>query len=164
MSDNIFLSLTLNIGLLVLVATLLTKVSVVRRMLLDENNSPLSRMALAVIFSGVSILSTYTGIGVQGAIVNTRVIGVIAAGLLGGPSVGVGTAVIAGAHRYLYDIGGFTAVSCALSTFIEGMLGAFFSKYFRRGKWDNFSIFLLTAVAEICQMLIILLIDRKSVV
>lgn len=160
MPDNIFLSLTLNIGLLVLVATLLTKVSVVRRMLLDENNSPLSRMALAVIFSGVSILSTYTGIGVQGAIVNTRVIGVIAAGLLGGPSVGVGTAVIAGAHRYLYDIGGFTAVSCALSTFIEGMLGAFFSKYFRRGKWDNFSIFLLTAVAEICQMLIILLIAK----
>lgn len=160
MSDNIFISLTLNIGLLVLIATGLTKVPVVRRMLLNENNSLWSRFSLAVIFGSVSILSTYTGVGVQGAIVNTRVIGVIAAGLLGGPSVGVGAAIIAGTHRYLFDIGGFTAISCALSTFVEGMLGAVFSKYFRRGKWDNISIFLLTAVAEICQMVIILLIAR----
>lgn len=160
MSDNIFISLILNIGLLVLVATVLTKVPVIRHMLLDERNTFWSRLALAVIFGSVSILSTYTGVGVQGAIVNTRVIGVIAAGLLGGPSVGVIAAVIAGVHRYLFDIGGFTAVSCALSTFVEGMLGALFSKYFHRGKWDSISIFCLTAVAEICQMLIILLIAK----
>lgn len=160
MSDSIFISLILNIGLLVLIATGLTKVPVVRRMLLDENNTFWSRLSLAVIFGGVSILSTYTGSGVQGAIVNTRVIGVIAAGLLGGPYVGIGAAAIAGTHRFLFDIGGFTAVSCALSTFIEGMLGAVFSKYFRRGRWGGLSIFLLTAVAEVCQMLIILLIAR----
>lgn len=160
MSDSIFISLILNIGLLVLIATGLTKVPVVRRMLLYENNTFWSRLSLAVIFGGVSILSTYTGSGVQGAIVNTRVIGVMAAGLLGGPSVGIGAAVIAGAHRFLFDIGGFTAVSCALSTFIEGMLGAVFSKYFLRGRWASFSIFLLTAAAEVCQMLIILLIAR----
>lgn len=160
MSDNIFLSLALNVGLLVLIATLLTKVPVVRRLLLDETNSIWSRMSLAVIFGCVSILSTYTGVGVNGAIVNTRVIGVIAAGLLGGPYVGIGAAVIAGLHRYLFDIGGFTAVSCAMSTLVEGMLGAFFSRYFRRGKWDNLSIFLLTAAAEICQMLIILVVAK----
>ena len=160
MTDNIFLSLTLNVGLLVLIATLLTKVPVVRRLLLDETNSLFSRMSLAVIFGCVSILSTYTGVGVNGAIVNTRVIGVIAAGLLGGPYVGIGAAVIAGVHRYLFDIGGFTAVSCAMSTLVEGLLGAFFSRYFRRGKWDNLSIFLLTAAAEICQMIIILIVAK----
>lgn len=160
MSDSIFISLILNIGLLVLVATVLTKVPVIRHMLLNERNTFWSRLSLAVIFGSVSILSTYTGAGVQGAIVNTRVIGVIAAGLLGGPSVGVIAAIIAGTHRYLFDIGGFTAVSCALSTFVEGMLGALFSKYFHRGKWDSISIFCLTAAAEICQMLIILLIAK----
>lgn len=160
MSDNIFLSLGLNVGLLVLIATLLTKVPVIRRLLLDESNSLPGRIFLAIIFGSVSILSTYTGVGVNGAIVNTRVIGVIAAGLLGGPYVGIGAAIIAGVHRYLFDIGGFTAVSCAMSTFVEGMLGAFFSRYFRRGKWDNFSIFVLTAAAEICQMLIILVVAK----
>lgn len=160
MSENIFLSLALNVGLLVLIATLLTKIPVVRGLLLDESNSIWSRISLAIIFGCVSILSTYTGVGVNGAIVNTRVIGVIAAGLLGGPYVGIGAAVIAGAHRYLFDIGGFTAVSCAMSTFVEGMLGAIFARYFRRGKWDNTSIFLLTAVAELCQMLIILIVAK----
>lgn len=160
MPDTIFLRLLLNIGLLILIATVLTQVPVVRHMLLNENNSLWNRFCLALIFGLVSILSTYTGISAQGAIVNTRVIGVIAAGLLGGPSVGIGTAVIAGTHRYLFDIGGFTAVSCALSTFAEGMLGAAFSKYFRRGRLDSASIFLLTVGAEVCQMLIILLVAR----
>lgn len=160
MPDNIFLSLLLNIGLLILIATVLTQVPVIRHILLNENNSVQNRFSLALIFGLVSILSTYTGVSVQGAIVNTRVIGVIAAGLLGGPSVGIGAAVIAGTHRYLFDIGGFTAVSCALSTFAEGMLGAAFSKYFHRGRLDSASIFLLTAVAEICQMLIILLVAK----
>ena len=67
----------------------------------------------------------------QGAIVNTRVIGVLAAGLLGGPYVGIGAAVIGGLHRYLFDIGGFTAVSCAVSTFVEGLIGSAFSKRLR---------------------------------
>lgn len=105
MPDNIFLSLLLNIGLLILIATVLTQVPVIRHILLNENNSVQNRFSLALIFGLVSILSTYTGVSVQGAIVNTRVIGVIAAGLLGGPSVGIGAAVIAGTHRYLFDIG-----------------------------------------------------------
>lgn len=160
MADSIFLNLVLNIGLLVLVATMLTKIPVVRRLLLDDNNSPAGRLSLAVIFGLVSILSTYTGTSVHGAIVNTRVIGVVAAGLLGGPAVGVGAAAIAGIHRYLFDIGGFTAVSCALSTFTEGMLGAVFSRYFRRGQWDNCGIFFLTAAAEVVQMGIILAVAK----
>ncbi len=160
MTDSIFLSMVLNIGLLVLIATVLTKLPVVRTLLLDEAHSVAGRISLSVIFGVVSILSTYTGTNVQGAIVNTRVIGVLAAGLLGGPSVGIGTAAIAGIHRYLFDIGGFTAVSCALSTFAEGMLGAFFSRYFRRGQWDNIGIFFLTAASEVIQMLIILFIAK----
>ena len=42
----------------------------------------------------------------------------------------------------------------------EGMIGVFCSRYFHRGKWDNGMLFLLTAVTEVCQMLLILLIAR----
>lgn len=160
MSNTMFFSLLLNIGLLVLIATLLTKIPVVRSMLLEGSTAFGSRVALAVIFGTVSIISTYTGVRAQGAIVNTRVIGVLAAGLLGGPYVGMGAAIIGGTHRYLFDIGGFTAVSCAISTFAEGFIGSAFSKKFKAGKIDSTGVFLITALAEIGQMVIILLISR----
>ena len=160
MSNTMFFNLLLNIGLLVLIATMLTKLPRVRSMLLEDSHAMGSRAALAVIFGLVSIFSTYTGVRAQGAIVNTRVIGVLAAGLLGGPYVGIGAAVIGGLHRYLFDIGGFTAVSCAVSTFVEGLIGSAFSKRFKAGKIDGAGVFLITALAEIGQMAIILLISR----
>ena len=160
MSNTMFFNLLLNIGLLVLIATMLTKLPMVRSMLLEDSHAMGSRAALAVIFGLVSIFSTYTGVRAQGAIVNTRVIGVLAAGLLGGPYVGIGAAVIGGLHRYLFDIGGFTAVSCAVTTFVEGLIGSAFSKRFKAGKIDGAGVFLITALAEIGQMAIILLISR----
>ena len=160
MSNTMFFNLLLTIGLLMLIATMLTKLPMVRSMLLEDSHAMGSRAALAVIFGLVSIFSTYTGVRAQGAIVNTRVIGVLAAGLLGGPYVGIGAAVIGGLHRYLFDIGGFTAVSCAVSTFVEGLIGSAFSKRFKAGKIDGAGVFLITALAEIGQMAIILLISR----
>ncbi|RKJ46721.1 sensor histidine kinase [bacterium 1XD42-8] len=160
MWDTMFFSLLLNIGLLVLIATLLTKIPVVRNMLLDDRHSLWNTILLALIFGMVSIISTYTGVRAKGAIVNTRVIGVLAAGLLGGPYVGMGAAVIGGAHRYLFDIGGFTAISCAISTFMEGMVGAAFSRHFKSGKMSKMGIFILTALVEAGQMAIILFISK----
>jgi leucyl aminopeptidase len=78
MSNTMFFNLLLNIGLLVLIATMLTKLPMVRSMLLEDSHAMGSRAALAVIFGLVSIFSTYTGVRAQGAIVNTRVIGVLA--------------------------------------------------------------------------------------
>ena len=153
-------NLLLNIGLLVLIATMLTNLPPVRALLLEEKQTFRSRLWLSLIFGMVSICSTYIGVPIQGAIVNTRVIGVMAAGLLGGPYVGVGAALIGGIHRYLFDIGGFTAVSCALSTIMEGAIGAAFSRKFKSGEIGGGELFLLTAVAEMGQMAIILLVAR----
>ncbi len=160
MPNTMFFSLLLNIGLLVLIATLLTHVPYVRRLLLNSSNPVSGQAALAIIFGAISIVSTYTGVRAQGAIVNTRVIGVLAAGLLGGPFAGMGAAVIGGFHRYLFDVGGFTAVSCAVSTLVEGLIGSACSRRFKQGRLDGTCIFLITAIAEIGQMAIILLISR----
>ena len=160
MTYSMFFNLLLNIGLLVLIATLLTKIPIVRNLLLHDNHSIIGTVALSVIFGLVSITSTYTGVHTQGAIVNTRVIGVLAAGLLGGPYVGMGAALIGGIHRYLFDIGGFTAVACALSTIMEGFVGSVFSRRFKMGKINRLGIFLITALVEIGQMALILLISR----
>ena len=158
--NSIFFNLLLNIGLLVLIATLLTKFSVVRQMFSDDSHQVANRLVLAIIFALVSIISTYTGIRTKGAIINTRVIGVLTAGLLGGPYVGIGAGLIAALHRYLFDIGGFTAVPCMLSTIMEGLIGAAFSKSFREGKIKLEGVFFITMLAEIGQMLIILMLAR----
>lgn len=158
--NSIFFNLLLNIGLLVLIATGLTKFSVVRQMFLDDNRPVANRFGLAIIFGLVSILSTYTGIRTNGAIINTRVIGVLTAGLLGGPYVGIGAGIIAAVHRYLFDIGGFTAVPCMLSTIMEGLIGAAFSKSFRVGKIKLGGVFFITMLAEVGQMLIILMLAQ----
>lgn len=160
MPDNLFLSLLFNIGFLIFLAFILTRIPTVRNMLTCENLSVPSQLLAAVLFGFVSILATYTGIETGGAIVNTRVIGVLSAGLLGGPIIGIGAALIGGIHRYFYEAGQLTAAACAVSTLAEGMIGVVCSKYFHRGKWDNRMLFLLTAVTEVCQMLLILLIAR----
>lgn len=156
----IFFSMLLDIGLLVLIATLLTKFSPVRQLFIAERHLFRSGTALAVIFAAVSVLSTYTGVRTNGAIINTRAIGVLAAGLLGGPYVGIGAAAIAAAHRYLLDIGGFTAIPCMLSTIVEGLIGVCLSKHYQSGKIKLLGVFLMTALAETVQMLIILVLAR----
>ena len=150
-----------NIGLLVLLATLLTNMASVRKLFRGESSTIIQKMALAVIFGAISIVSTFTGTKTGGAIVNTRVIGVLTAGIMGGPFVGMMTALIAGAHRFLFDIGGFTAASCAVSTLVEGVLGSLVYKKYKAGEMDSVDLFFLTAEAEILQMVIILMISKR---
>ena len=160
MTGTMFFNMLLNIGLLVLLATLLTNMASVRKLFRGENSTIAQKMALAVIFGAISIVSTYTGTKTGGAIVNTRVIGVLTAGIMGGPFVGMMTALIAGAHRFLFDIGGFTAASCAVSTLVEGVLGSLVYKKYKTGEMDSVDLFFLTAEAEILQMVIILMISK----
>ena len=160
MTGTMFFNMLLNIGLLVLLATLLTNMASVRKLFRGESSTIIQKMALAVIFGAISIVSTYTGTKTGGAIVNTRVIGVLTAGIMGGPLVGMMTALIAGAHRFLFDIGGFTAASCAVSTLVEGVLGSLVYKKYKAGEMDSIDLFFLTAEAEILQMVIILMISK----
>lgn len=159
LTNSIFWNLTLNIGLLVLIASLLTKVELVRRVLVQKRNGMLSQVFLAVVFGLFCILSTHTGVKVDGVIVNTRVIGALAGGVLGGPVVGIGAGLIGGLHRYLYG-SGITSLACGLSTLLAGIIGAIFHPHFQRGKWDEMSLFAITALAEIVEMTMILLLSR----
>lgn len=160
MTVTIFKNLILNLSMLVIIAQLLTKTTFVKQFMFSYKTDLRSNFALAVIFGLISILSTYTGIDVNGAIVNIRVIGVMSGGIIGGPVVGMGAAIIGGLHRYFFDVGGFTSVACAISTFVEGILGVLASKYLKRNNWKKWDIFFLAALAEIFQMVIILLVAK----
>lgn len=160
---NLYGSLIINISMLVLIATFLTKIPFVKRVISEEHGSRLAdRLLLGVIFGMFCIFSTCTGVRVSGAIQNTRVLGALAGGMLGGSAVGIPAAVIGAVHRYLYDVQGLTAISCALSTLFEGLLGSFVW-YAAKKKDVNLgpkTLFAVTAFAEACQMGIVLITAR----
>lgn len=160
-------SLIINISLLVLIATILTKIPWLKSVLSEEKQMKTGdRLILGVLFGLFCIFSTCTGVRVDGAIQNTRVLGALAAGLLGGPVVGLTAAFIGAVHRFLYDIGGVTSLACTVSTLFEGVLGSavWYVCHRKNIKLNAVALFVITALAEVCQMAFILLISRPYAV
>ena len=98
--ESLIFEVTLNIALLVLVATLLSKLQVIQTTISQERRSFAGQVFLAAVFGAVIILSVYTGIEVGGYNMNTRVIAAIASGILGGPVVGMYASMIGAVYVY----------------------------------------------------------------
>ncbi|NMA50009.1 MAG: histidine kinase [Tissierellia bacterium] len=160
MNFDIFSAMLLNIGLLILLAQILARIKAVRRVIVHEDDSLKDQLFLILIFSSIGIISNYTGYSINGAIANTRVIGVMASGFIGGPVVSVIVGLVAGLHRFLIDINGFSTIACSISTVIGGIVAAFASKNVKKNKYSSSELFLITFIVESLQMLIILLIAR----
>ena len=119
------------------------------------------KVLIYVIFSCFCILGTYVGLDIYDAIANTRAVGAVLGGLLGGPLVGFLVGLTGGLHRY--TLGGFTDLACAISTTCEGLLGGLVHwRLMRAGRVNDLFAprvaFFTTFVAEIMQMVIILLV------
>lgn len=116
-----------------------------------------------ITFSIFCIMGTYFGLHIEDSIANTRAIGAIMGGLLGGPVVGALVGLTGGLHRY--SLGGMTALSCMISTIVEGLMGGILhSILISRGRADKvfspLTAGAITLVAELIQMAIIILIAR----
>lgn len=118
------------------------------------------KLSLSVLFGVFGIAGTYMGVPVQNAIANSRVVGVALGGILGGPLVGLSAGIIAGGHRFLMDMGGFTAVACGIATVVEGFAGSLIYHKLKQKQFDPTAAFIAGITVEIIQMLIILLLAR----
>ncbi len=154
--DRLVFELILNIALLVLIANLISKFRLIQKLILQEDRSLKSQAFLSVVFGGMVVLSTYTGIDIGSYSLNTRVIGAMAAGLLGGPIVGLYASLIGAIYVYLFSAHQAFAMASAFSTMMFGLLGGGFYPYFQRGKWKYQDLFLLTCFAEVCDMVCLL--------
>ncbi len=160
MFNEIFGNIINNIAILMVIAYILPRLRFFRKTVFEHEKTLKEKIILGLIFGSIGILATHTGIRIQGAIANTRVIGVIAGGFLGGPLVGFIAGALAGSHRYLIDINGFTGLACAISTLVEGILGGMMYKRLRAGNHRYPTIFFTTVVAEMLQMIIILIVAK----
>ncbi|HDG1708977.1 TPA: sensor histidine kinase [Kluyvera ascorbata] len=100
----------------------LIRIRLFRELLHKSAHTPKELLAVTVIFSMFAIFSTWSGVPVEGSLVNVRIISVMSAGILFGPWVGIITGIIAGAYRYLSDIGGVTAIPCFITTIAAGII------------------------------------------
>ncbi|TDT71588.1 two-component system LytT family sensor kinase [Hypnocyclicus thermotrophus] len=124
----LFSHLLNNLGYVIAIAFFLSKLKIFQKIMQKDNFSLYDKLFLSLIFGTMAIIGTYVGVDYKGAIANTRNIGVVVAGLLGGPLVGMLAGIMAGLHRILIDIGGITSIPCGIATIIGGFIGGYFYK------------------------------------
>ncbi|MGF9712509.1 MULTISPECIES: LytS/YhcK type 5TM receptor domain-containing protein [Paenibacillus] len=130
-----------------------------------------------VFFSAYAMLGTYSGVSVSNytyqpapwigevtptaAIANSRTVGVVIAGLLGGVKSGLVVGTVAGLHRY--SLGGFVAVACMVAPILQGILAGLCRNALKR-RFRKFSSMQLAFVvgffAELLQMALILMLAK----
>ncbi|XUW99192.1 sensor histidine kinase [Wukongibacter sp. M2B1] len=125
-----------NLGYIIVIAFFISRFKTLKQIVLREKLGRLEIIVFSLIFGVFGILGTYIGIDVRGAIANTRNIGVMVGGILCGPFVGVVAGIIAGLHRVAIDIGGITAIPCAIATIVGGYLaGIIYKKSSIENRW-----------------------------
>lgn len=147
------------LGIFAIIFIFLMRFEVVKK-LLTGKASRYEKLVFSVIFGVLGIAGTYMGVPVQNAIANSRVVGVVLGGILGGPLVGFCAGVIAGGHRFLIDVGGFTAIACGIATIAEGFVGSILYHRMKQKKFDAMAALVTGIAVEVIQMLIILLLAK----
>lgn len=119
---NMLLAVFDRAALMLICLFFLIRIRLFRELLHKNAHTPKELLAVTAIFSMLALFSTWSGVHVEGSLVNVRIIAVMAGGILFGPWVGIITGVIAGTHRYLIDIGGITAVPCLITSIVAGFI------------------------------------------
>lgn len=154
-SLEMLLQLLERTALLLICLFFMARIPRFREVLQRDNRSPIELTVITVIFCSFAIFGTYSGIEVEGSLVNIRIIAVMSGGILFGPWVGIITGVVSGLHRYLIDIGGITSIPCLITSMIAGLVsGVINHKVKKSARW----IYGIIAgmICEILTMLLIL--------
>ncbi|WP_316861830.1 LytS/YhcK type 5TM receptor domain-containing protein [uncultured Cohaesibacter sp.] len=119
-----------------------------------------NRLFLIIFFGILGILGTYGGNEIFNSFANLRAMAVVTAGLFGGPVVGLGAGLVAGGHRFLIDPWGFSALSCALATILEGLAAGLMRRWLKERAMDWTVAFFLTILGETMHMGLVLLLSQ----
>ncbi|WP_429843802.1 LytS/YhcK type 5TM receptor domain-containing protein [Brevibacillus sp. FIR094] len=157
MTITMLLGLLENISVIAVIALIIGQLDYFRNIMYGKNNW-MRILILSTLFGFLSVIGTENGLRVDDALANTRIVGAVAGGLIGGPVVGFFAGLIGGIHRY--SLGGFTAFACAISTVMNGYLAGIVSTKMNmlRLKWQH--IVLIGVAAELIQKVLVLLMAK----
>ncbi|SKA73096.1 two-component system, LytT family, sensor kinase [Clostridium sp. USBA 49] len=152
-------NLITNLSYIIFIVFIISNVSIFKNIIQKEQLKKLDLFILSITFSIFGIISTYMGTDVNGAIANTRIIGIIAGGILYGPFVGIISGIVTGIHRFIYDIGGITSIPCAITTILSGFFAAYiYKKCNKFNKW--LYGFICGFITESIEMFLILIMSK----
>ena len=123
-----------NMALVMVLAYVLTRTGAYAAIMAKKKVTPAQQAGMILIFGLFSLYGTLSGIDFMGAIANIRDLGPAIGGLIGGPLVGLGAALIGGLHRF--SLGGITCIPCSISTILAGLAGGLIYKY-RKGEFPG---------------------------
>ena len=150
-----------NIGCSAIIAFFLIRIDKANIIIKSNAKTKKDIIALSFFFSLLSISGTYIGLNFNGAILNTRNVGVIAGGILGGPYVAIITGLVAGIHRAFVNLGRETAIPCAIATITGGFLTAYVHRFIKSKDKIFFGFFLACVVENLSMGLILIILKDK---
>ncbi|NTW87880.1 MAG: sensor histidine kinase [Desulfobulbaceae bacterium] len=149
------------LGILAVLFFLMMRFELFRRLLTGRATGR-EKFFHAVCFGVAGVFATYSGFPVHGAIANLRTVPIVIGGILGGPLVGLSAGLIAGGHRYFYDFGGVTSLSCGIATPLAGVVAGLLYSRLQRKKFDSVVAFFIGIIAESTKMGLILLLAQPQ--
>ena len=150
-------------ALMLMTLFLLTRTRPFQRLFQKRDHTPAELVLVAAIFCLFAVFSTYTGIPVEGALINVRIIAIISGGILFGPWVGIPAGVISGLHRYLIDMDGHTSIPCLIASIIAGLLATWLHLRCRKSRLWLYGILAGMACEGLTMLLIWLLTEPHAV-
>ncbi|WP_278245903.1 sensor histidine kinase [Clostridium sp. DL-VIII] len=147
------------VALLLLCLFVITRLRGFREIFRNENYSKKDYIVACTVFSLFAIMANYTGVNVEGSLVNVRTIAIVSGGIIFGPVVGITTGVISGVHRYLMDVGGITSIPCLISSITAGIIAGYINRKIQRNyRW--IAGIIAGVFSETITMLLILLLSK----
>ena len=150
-----------NIGCSAIIAFFFIRIDKANIIIKSNAKTKKDIIALSFFFSLLSISGTYIGLNFNDAILNTRNVGVIAGGILGGPYVAIITGLVAGIHRAFVNLGRETAIPCAIATITGGFLTAYVHRFIKSKDKIFFGFFLACVVENLSMGLILIILKDK---
>ncbi|WP_082831922.1 sensor histidine kinase [Clostridium magnum] len=156
---NILVQFVDRATLLLICLFIITRMQSFREIFLKENYQRKDYAIICIVFCIFAILATYTGLNVEGSLVNVRTITIVSGGIIFGPLVGIVTGVVSGLHRYLIDINGITSIPCLISSIIAGVVSGYINKKVKRNyRW--IAGIVAGMLSELITMILILILSK----
>ncbi|MEC6795767.1 sensor histidine kinase [Photobacterium sp. S4TG1] len=148
-------------ALMLMTLFLLTRTQLFQSIVKKTHRRPVETAMISALFILFAVFSTYTGLNVDGSLVNVRIIAVLSGGIIFGPWIGIPAGIIAGIHRYLIDIDGPTSVACLITSIFAGLLATWIHCKCAKKNYAQLGI-LAGMCCEILTMVLIVLLSHNK--
>ncbi|MCW8327854.1 sensor histidine kinase [Photobacterium sp. SDRW27] len=149
-------------ALMLMMLFLLTRTHLFQHIVKKQHRRPVETAMISLLFVVFAVFSTYTGIEVDGSLVNVRIIAVLSGGIIFGPWVGIPAGIVSGVHRYLIDVDGPTSVACLITSIIAGLLATWIYTKCPKKHYARFGIMAGMFCEVFTMILIVLLSENKT--